>query len=130
MFDQQLKQLIPVIIPLVWNFFPGYDLLSHLNKHKSKHIFQDCVNPLCSCSLKNESLSHFCLHCHRFTNIRATFLDDFQSIDINISSFSNIELVYLRLYGSPNFISNQRNKSLSSSISFIRKSERFSGSHF
>ena len=26
--------------------------LSHLNKHKFKHNFQDCVNPLCSCSLE------------------------------------------------------------------------------
>ena len=61
--------------------------LSHLNEHKLKHNFQDCVNPLCSCSLEIESLSHFFLHCHRFTNIRATILDDLQSVNINIPSF-------------------------------------------
>ena len=42
---------------------------SQLNEHKFKHDFQDCVNPLCSCSLDLESLSHFFLHCHHFTNI-------------------------------------------------------------
>ena len=63
--------------------------LSHLNEHKFKHNFQDCVNPLCSCSLEIESLSHFFLHCHHFTNIRATLLDDLQSVDRDIPSFSD-----------------------------------------
>ena len=101
--------------------------LSHLNEHKFKHNFQDCVNPLCSCSLEIESLSHFFLHCHHFTNIHATLLDDLQSVDRNIPSFSDNELVDLPLYGSPNFKLNQNNKILNSS-SFIIKSERFSGS--
>ena len=104
--------------------------LSHLNEHKFKHNFQDCVNPLCSCSLEIESLSHFFLHCHHFTNIHATLLHDLQSVDRNIPSFSDNELVDLLLYGSPNFNLNQNNKILSSSISFIIKSERFSGSLF
>ena len=42
--------------------------LSHLNEHKFKHNFKDCVNPLFSCSLEIESPSHFFLHCHYFTN--------------------------------------------------------------
>ena len=104
--------------------------LSHLNKHKFKHNFQDCVNTLCSCSLKIESLSHFFLHCNHFTNIRANLLDDLQSVDINILSFSDNDLGDLFLYGSPNFNLNQNNKILSSSTSFIIKSVRFSGSLF
>ena len=58
--------------------------LSHLNRHKFKYNFQDCVNPLCLCSLEIESLSHFFLHCHHFTNIHATLVDDLQSVDIKI----------------------------------------------
>ena len=104
--------------------------LSHLNEHKFKHHFQDCVNSLCSCSLEIEFPSNSFLHCHHFTNIRATLLDDLQSVDRNIPSFSDNELVDLLLYGSPNFNLNQNNKILSSSISFIIKSERFSGSLF
>ena len=104
--------------------------LRQLNKHKFKHNFQDCVNTLSSCSLEIEFLSHFFLHCHHFTNRRATLLDDLQSVDKNIPNFSDNELVDLLLYGSPNFNLNQNNKILSSSISFIIKSERFSGSLF
>ena len=26
--------------------------LSHLNEHKFRHNFADCMNPLCSCSIK------------------------------------------------------------------------------
>ena len=32
--------------------------LSHLNDHKFRHNFQDCLNPLCPCSLKVESTIH------------------------------------------------------------------------
>ena len=104
--------------------------LSDLNEHKFKHNFQKCVNPLCSCSLEIESFSHFFLHCHHFTNIGETLLDDLQSVDRNIPFFSDNELVDLLLYGSPHLNLNQNNKILSSSINFIIKSERFSGSLF
>ena len=46
--------------------------LNYFKEHKFKQDFQDCVNPLCSCSLKIESLSDYFLHYHHFTNIRAT----------------------------------------------------------
>ena len=32
--------------------------LSHLNEHKFCHNFQDCLNPLCSCSCKIEDTTH------------------------------------------------------------------------
>ena len=37
--------------------------LSHLNEHKFCHTFEDCLNPLCSCSLKIEDNTHYLLHC-------------------------------------------------------------------
>ena len=37
--------------------------LSHLNEHKLRHNFHDTINPLCSCSLEPETVSHFLLHC-------------------------------------------------------------------
>ena len=40
--------------------------LSHLNAHRFRHNFQDCFNPLCSCSLETEDTSHYLLHCHHF----------------------------------------------------------------
>ena len=38
-------------------------VLSHLREHRSKHSFQDSINPLCSCSLDVESTVHCFLHC-------------------------------------------------------------------
>ena len=35
--------------------------LSHLNENRFNHNFQNCINPLCSCSLEIESNSHFLL---------------------------------------------------------------------
>ena len=54
--------------------------LSHLNERRFNHNFQKCINPLCSCSLKIESTSHFLLHCHHYTNIRLTLLNSIAEI--------------------------------------------------
>ena len=100
---------------------------SHLNEHKFNHNFKECVNPLCSCSLQVESVSHFLLHCHYFTDIRKTLFNELQSIDENILNQSNNETVELLLYGSNKF-KFQQNCNILKSIKFIIKSERFSGS--
>ena len=44
--------------------------LSHLNEHKFKHNFQNCLNSLCFCSLEVKSTIHFFLHCHLFDKFR------------------------------------------------------------
>ena len=102
--------------------------LSHLNEHKFNHNFKECVNPLCSCCLQVESVSHFFLHCHYFTDIRKTLFNELQSVDENILNQSDNEMVELLLYGSNKFKFQQNYSILKSSIKFIIKSERFSGS--
>ena len=49
--------------------------LSHLNEHKFKHNFQNCLNPLCSCSLEVKSTIHYFLHCHFFDKFRQILLE-------------------------------------------------------
>ena len=102
--------------------------LSHLNEHKFNHNFKECVNPLCSCSLQVESVSHFFLHCHYFTDIRKTLFNELQSVDENILNQSDNEMVELLLYGSNKFKFQQNCSILKPSIKFIIESERFSGS--
>ena len=102
--------------------------LSHLNKHKFINNVQDCINPLCTCSFEIESLSHFFLHCHYFTNIRSTLFNELHSVDANILKFSDNETVELLLHGSSKFNKVQNNNILNFCISFILKSERFDGS--
>ena len=102
--------------------------LSHLNKHKFNHNFKECVNPLCSCSLQVESVPHFFLHYHYFTDIRKNLFNELESVDENILNQSDNEMVELLLYGSNKFKFQQNCSILKSSIKFIIKSERFSGS--
>ena len=61
--------------------------LSHLNEHRFRHNFQDCLNPLCSCSLEVESTVHYFLHCHYFIQYQNTLLD---SVEIILNDDSNI----------------------------------------
>ena len=102
--------------------------LSHLNQHKFNHNFQGCLNPLCTCSLEVESVSHFFLHSHYYSNIRLTFLNELQSIDINLLNQEDDIVVEVFLYESTKFDNNQNFRLLSSSKDYILKSERFSGS--
>ena len=55
--------------------------MSHLREHKSKHNFQDCLKPICSCGLDVESTSHFILHCPTFNDERYTLLNTLNNID-------------------------------------------------
>ena len=75
--------------------------LSHLNEHKFKHNFHDCLNPLCSCSLEVESTTHFFLHCKYYNDIRKTFLDTVKEIvNKDLTNYSDEYLVNLFLFGS------------------------------
>ena len=47
----------------------------HLNEHTFRHIFQDCLNPLCSCSLETEDAKHYLLTCHRFFQQRIDLIN-------------------------------------------------------
>ena len=102
--------------------------LSHLNQHKFNHNFLDCLNPLYSFSFEVESVSHFFLHCYYYSNIRSTFLNELQLIDINLLNQEDDIVVEIVLYGSTKFNTNQSFRLLSSSIDYILKSERFSSS--
>ena len=56
--------------------------LSNLNEHKFRHNFRDTLNPLCTCSLEPETLTHFLLHCPHHSTHRKTLLDSVFAIDV------------------------------------------------
>ena len=101
--------------------------LSHLREHKFNHNFEDCINPLCSCSLETESIAHYFLHCHHFSEFRTTLFDDLRQIDLSIFNLPDDEKVQLLLYGSDKYNSNQNRLIINASIKFILSSERFKG---
>ena len=68
------QKRLPFIRPLknsIFNIFDPEGLklftrlrlgFSHLNEHRFRHNFQECLNPLCTCSLETENTSHYLLH--------------------------------------------------------------------
>ena len=100
--------------------------LSHLNEHRFRHNFQDCLNPLSSCSLEVESNIHFFLHCQHFIQSRQTLLDSVKKI-VNISNLTDDVLVNRLLYGSQTFNFEENSTIIKASIKYILSTERFSG---
>ena len=100
--------------------------LSHLNEHKFRHSFHDTVNPLCSCSLETESVTHFLLHCHFYFNQRKTLFDSLLDIDESISSLSDSRLVNILLYGNNSLYTPISNTLIiNCTICFLKSSGRF-----
>ena len=58
--------------------------LSHSNKHRFNHEYQNSRNLKCICSSENELITHFFLHCHFYVPIRATLFDKLKEIVNNL----------------------------------------------
>ena len=67
--------------------------------------FQDSLNPLCSCSLEPESITHYLFHCLFYNGQLKTLLDSLCDIDESISNLSETNLITLLLYGNSNLYS-------------------------
>ena len=74
--------------------------LSHLNEHKFRHNFADCVNPLCPCIIKPETILHFFLHCHNFLNIRRKLFDKIKLLEETLLQVNEESLLTLLPFGS------------------------------
>ena len=100
--------------------------LSHLNEHKFGHNFQDCLNSLCSSSLKVDSTTHFFLHCLHFNQFRETLLNSVKKIVNDISFLTDDAFVNLLLHGSQTYNFEENRKIIKASIKYILSTERFS----
>ena len=97
-FKSKLLSFIRPVQTNIYNIFDPKGLtfltrlrlgLSHLNEHRFRHNFQDCLNPLCSCSLEIEGTSHYLLHCHYFSHHRVVFMNSVKSVCDNFDSMSD-----------------------------------------
>ena len=104
--------------------------LSHLNGHRFRQNFQDCLHPLCFCSLEIEDTSYYLLHCHRFSHHRAALMNIVKSICDNFDSMPDNVKEDLLLYGDSRFDENKTKVILKATVNYIKNSERFSGSLF
>ena len=73
--------------------------LSHLHKHKFKHSFQGCLNPLCFCSNEIETSTHYLLHYPTYTKERMTLLNKIKRISCGILGFSDAVVTKILLLG-------------------------------
>ena len=136
------SKLLSFIRPVQSNFYNIFDpqglkLLtrlrlgfSHLNEHRFRHNFQDCINPLCSCSLEIEDTSHYLLHCHNFSRYRIDLMNSVNSVRDHFESLSDSSKRDILLYGDSRLDTNKNKFILVAAINYIKHSERFSGSLF
>ena len=128
-FKSRLLSFIRPIQSDVYNIFDPIGLkfltrlrldFSHLNEHRFRHNFQDCLNPLCSCSLQTGH--HFSQHCIDLINSVKYIFESFDSLFDNAKK----DLPY----GDPHFDINKNKFILEATLFYIKSTERFSGSLF
>ena len=115
----------PVGIRLLTRLHLG---LNHLNEHKFRHNFTDCVNPLCSCSIKPETKLHFFLHCRNFLNIRRKLFDKIKLLDETLLQLNDESLLTVLLFVSKIYNKQVNVQILNASIDYIIDSDRITGS--
>ena len=103
---------------------------SHLNEHRFRHNFKNCMNPLCPCSLEIEDTLHYLLHCHHFSVYRRDLMNSVKSVNNNFESLPDNAKKDVLLYGDPLLDHNQNKIIIQATINYMKVSERFSESLF
>ena len=107
-FKQKLLPFIRLLENSIFNIFDpeGLELLtrlrlgfSHLNEHCFRRNFQECLNPLYTCSLETEKISHYLLHCHHNIAFRTDLTNSVETFVVNFESLSDCKKVEILLYG-------------------------------
>ena len=102
--------------------------LSHLREYKFSHNFQDTINPLCSCSLEIESISHCLLRCQNFMTPTTNPMKKLRKLDSpDVLNLDKISLTKLLLCGDSEYENNVNKKILLAFINFILSTKRFEG---
>ena len=103
---------------------------SHLNEHRFRHNFQDCMNPLCSRSLEIEDTLHYLQHCHHFNHIRIELMNSVKSVYDNFESLCDKYKKDILLYGDSSLDRIKNKFILEATLTCTKNSERFCGSLF
>ena len=59
---------------------------SYLNEHRFRHNFENCINPLRSCSLVTEDKLHYLLYCHHLSQYQFDLMNSVKSVLDNFES--------------------------------------------
>ena len=88
------------------------------------------LNSLCLCNFKIEDTTHYLLHCQYFSEHRINLINSVNSVFDNFESFSDNNKRDILLYGGRRFDTNKNKIILESTITYIKNTDRFSGSLF
>ena len=88
-------------------------------------IFQDTLNPICSCGENIETTTHHFLYCSNYLNERMTLLSNFQNFDKNILDRNYSKLSEILLFGDYSFNNAKNTSALNSTIQYIFDTKRF-----
>ena len=100
---------------------------SDLRDHRHNHGFRNCPSPLCRCNTADETSEHFLARCPLFNAQRATLLTTISNVLSNdISVLPDSHLSSLLMYGSKAYNNITNKLILEATISFIKRTKRFS----
>ena len=138
-----LSLIRPVQIIAVFNIFVPKGLIlltrlglgfNHLNEHRFRHNFENCISPFCSCSLVTEETLHYLpldtLHYHHFSQYRFDVMNSVKSVLDTLALCLTTMKKDILLYGDSSLDNNKNKLILEATLNYIKNSERFSGSLF
>ena len=128
LFKCRLLSFICPVQNSIYNIFDtkGLKFLTRLRLGLSRLNAQDCLNPLCSCSLETEDSSHYLLNCHHFSKHHAHLVNSVKSVCDNFDSMSGNVKKNVLLYSNSHFDEVKNRFIFEGTITYIRDSE-FSG---
>ena len=136
-FKSKLMSFISPVQTNIYNIFDPKGLtfptrlklgLSHLNQHRCRRNFKDCLNPLWSCSLEIENTSHYLFYCYHFSHHLVALMNSAKSTCDNFDSMSENVKEDLLLYSVSRFDEDKNKVIFKATISYIKNTERVSGS--
>ena len=99
--------------------------LSHLRDHKSKHSFQDSLNPICNCGTDVETTTHYLHHCPLFSDERLILINNIRNIVSNILNLNDSRFSEVLLFGNSSFNNSKNTFITNTAIEYIVSSKRF-----
>ena len=96
---------------------------SDLRAHRFPKNF-NCVDPICTCGLENETVEHFFLRCPLFNAPRATLLETIHNIH-DYANTNSMDMTILFLYGDTTLSDAENKLLIEAVIKYITKTKRF-----
>ena len=99
--------------------------LSPLRSHKYHHNFRDTPNDICSCQRDIEDVKHFLFECLQFANARVALAVKVTNILLRNNLVHLANNVDIYLYGHPSLSAVDNKEVLSSTIHYLKNTQRF-----